>query len=71
MVPCIGIWSVIVALPTIPCADPEGVQLVRVFLGGGGGGVVNEGEGGSKYHYKRAIISRQVKHHINDILLAC
>ena len=29
------------------------------------------GEGGSKYHYKLAIIGPSAKHHLNDISLAC
>ena len=42
------------------CADPESF----FFL-------VDEGEGGSKYRYKWAIIDPPAKHHLNGVLLAC
>ena len=29
------------------------------------------GEGGFKYHYKRAIIGPPAQRHLNDVLLAC
>ena len=33
--------------------------------------LVDEGEGGSKYHYKRAIIGPPAKRHLNGAALAC
>ena len=57
----------------LSCADPES------FVTGGSkfNGcfyyffVVDEGEGGSKYHYKRTIIALPAKRHFNGVLLAC
>ena len=44
--------------------DQRGSNFVKVFF------LVDE-EGGSKYHYKRAIIRLSVKHHSNGVSLAC
>ena len=62
----------LIILINLPYADPESVVkggptamgFLFVFFS-------LWGEGGSKYHYKRAIIGLPAKHHLNGISLAC